>query len=247
MEEFTFGGRPGDVLDAFARMGLDAARMGEALSATRHHYDRYRWSVALGDGFREVVHAVPPEEEVGWTPWERWTVDAGGEPSHRCWVAGPAEHGRRASWRSLADPRAVGLLPLFGTDVDDDLRRRFDLVGVGDALAILRIDPGDLLGPLGPQQLAWYTACRWVVVPHFLADDGPVVYSIPGPDSPPEWPWETWYAAEGQTVHHVHMDAPRAGCTEPWSEPRGAPQRPPEVLGRTWFWGDPGSVVPAMA
>lgn len=233
------------VLAALARMGLDVENIGQSLSFTRHHYERYRWSVALGDGFREVVHAVPPEEELGWTPWERWTTDDAGHASHRCWVAAPSRDERRFAWRPMDDPRAVASTPLFG-GAQDDLRQRFELGGVRDAFGILGIDPDGLLAALGPEQLLRYTACRWVVIPHFLADDGPVVYSLPAADGPVGGPWETWYSAEGETVHHVHADRPRPGLTEEWSEPVGAPQRPPEVLGGTWFWGDPGSLDLAM-
>lgn len=226
-------------------MGLDVARISEALSSTRHHYERYRWSVALGEGFREVIHAVPPEEELGWTPWERWTVDDAGRASHRCWVAAPSQDDPRFAWQPMDDPRAVALDPLFG-GVEGDLRSRWDLNGVSDALALLGIDPEHLLAPLAQEQLTRYTECRWVVIPHFLAGDGPVVYSLPATDSPAGWPWETWYRAAGETAHHVHFDRPRPGFAEEWSEPAGAPQRPPEVLGGTWFWGDPGSSDLAM-
>lgn len=234
----------GGVLDAFAAMGIDPAAMADTLLATQHHYQRYRWSAALGDGFRTVVHAVPPEEELGWTPWERWLVDEAGRGSRECWIAASSDRGRRMGWQRLSDPRAAGLQPLF-TGGNDDLRTRFDLIGVSDALTVLGIDCDEFLALLEPGR-AGYSLCRWVVVPHFLADDGPVVYSIPSSGSADGWPWETWYLGDGHLVHHVHRDHPQTGCDAEWSEPVGAPQRPPEVLGRTWFWGDPGSVTPAM-
>lgn len=235
----------GGVLDAFAAMRIDPGAMVEALRATRHHYERYRWSVALGDGFRNVIHAVPPEEEVGWTPWERWVVDEAGRASRECWIAACAAGGRRMGWQRLDDERTKGLEPLFNAAVDD-LQTRFDLVGVSDAFAVLGIDRDELLAMMEPVRDE-YSLCRWVVIPHFLADEGPVVYSIPSTRNADGWPWETWYATGGQLLHHVHLDQPRPGCDEEWSEPVGAPQRPPEVLGRTWFWGDPGSVTPALA
>lgn len=235
--------RNGGVLDAFLAMGIDPGAVIEALVATRHHYERYRWSVALGDGFRAVVHAVPPEEELGWTPWERWVVNEAGRASRECWIAAPPNGGRRMGWQCLSDERTAGLEPLFTGD-NEALRTRFDLIGVSDALTVLGIDRDEFLTSMEPGR-AGYSLCRWVVIPHFLADDGPVVYSIPSSRSADGWPWETWYSADGQIVHHVHLDQPRPGCTEEWSEPVGAPQRPPEVLGRTWFWGDPGSMVPA--
>jgi len=235
--------RNGGVLDAFAAMGIDPAAMTQVLVATRHHYDRYRWSVALGDGSRTVIHAVPPEEELGWTPWERWVVDEAGRATRECWIAAPPGSGRRLGWQRLDDERTKGLQPLFNAG-NDELRTRFDLTGVSAAFAVLGIDRDQFLAMMGPVQDA-YSWCRWVVIPHFLADDGPVVYSIPSSRSADGWPWETWYSPGGPLVHHVHVDQPRPGCNEEWSEPVGAPQRPPEVLGRTWFWCDPGSATPA--
>lgn len=233
------------VLDAFAAMGIDPGVMIEALKATQHHYDRYRWSVALGDGFRTVVHAVPPEEEVGWTPWERWIADDAGRVSRECWIAARARNGYRMGWQRLDDVRTEGLEPLFNAG-NDGLRTRFDLIGVSDAFADLGIDRDEFLAVMAPAQVE-YSLCRWVVIPHFLADDGPVVYSIPSSRNADGWPWETWYAAGGRLLHHVHVKQPQSGCEEEWSEPVGAPQRPPDVLGRTWFWGDSDLVEPVRA
>lgn len=238
--------RAGGVFAAFERMCVDVDEIRGALSAGHHHYERYRWSVALGDGFREVVHALPPEEEVGWTPWERWTTDEDGNAVHQCWVTAVVHGAQRVAWRTLDEPQASALTPLFGAP-EHDLRERWEVNGVRDALAFLGMDPGELLAQVGPQALAQYTACRWVVIPHFLAGGGPVVYSIPPAGSADRWPWETWYAeTSGGTTHHAHFGRSSPGFVQEWFEPAGAPQRPPEVLGQTWFWADPGSLDPVM-
>jgi len=63
------------IFAAATSMGMDAdAAFGSLLSRPAHPYRRYRWFVNMDEFGNRVIHAAPPEEEVGWTPWERWRI-----------------------------------------------------------------------------------------------------------------------------------------------------------------------------
>ena len=233
------------ILEAVSEMGMTPSHFAEDLSASRHNYNRYRWSVARGEDFSRVIHAVPPEEEVGWTPWERWTTGSDGEAIHQCWVAAPDIGVQSWHWRRINYDRQHDLRPLFAVTLGS-LGAQLQRARVNDAFELLDIDRS-VIEDLRGHVLDCYHDYRWVVIPHFLADDGPVVNAIPPLKQAADWPWETWYKSNGQVIHHVHYAAPRPGCNEPWIEPINAPQRPPEVLARTWYWADVHSMTPIMA
>ncbi len=106
-------------------MGLDAdAVFGALLNTPAHPYRRHRWFVNMDEFGNRVIHAAPPEEEMGWTPWERWRV-AGQRIVREQWVSEP---GRR--WRVLHEPMD-DLTPRFARQAanlhDQLLRSRIDV------------------------------------------------------------------------------------------------------------------------
>ncbi len=56
----------------------------------QHPYRQYRWSVSRDEHDNPVIHALPPEEETGWTPWERWSMK-GNIPIRTAWVLYPVK------------------------------------------------------------------------------------------------------------------------------------------------------------
>lgn len=237
------------VLQAVDELGMDVDTfMAPLVGRTDHPYRRYRWSAALGEGFAPVVHAVPPEEEVGWTPWERWTA-IDGAPRRHCWVAAPDTECAQWRWRVVDQGDAGDLRPRFARH-GRGLRDQMHAARADAAFAVIGVGVDVLIASLDEEAVRRYEGYRWVVVPHFLAADGPVVYALPPAARSDEQPWESWYSdgtPGGPVIHHVHYTADRPGCSGPWWEPPGAPQRPPEVLGNAWYWYEDSQVTPAMA
>ncbi len=244
--------RHAGVLEASRDLGIDASRTFLPLIETRHHhYGRYRWSVSLDGADGPMIHARPPEEETGWTPWERWSAGDGG-PEHRSWIRDPGNGTTGSStspdsWVLLdedpGDHRPRQLLP------PADLASQLERARVVAAGRYIGLDvSAAILDPMGERANQRYTNYRWVVIPHWLAADGPVLYACPPATTSDAWPWESWYVQRsgGPIVHHVHYTAARPGCTGRWREPLGAPQRPPEILDVTWWWYDDPEVRPAM-
>ena len=101
---------------------------------------------------------------------------------------------------------------------------------------------------LNPKAQKIYARYRWVVIPHILANDGPVIYALPPMDKSDDWPWESWYT-DGITpvIHHVHYTREKFNTTGIWTEGPGAPQRPSEIFGHTWYWYDDPDMMPALA
>lgn len=241
--------RRSGVLDAADSLGIDPASTFLPLTdSSHHHYARYRWSVSLDGADGPMIHALPPEEEVGWTAWERWAAAAGGT-EHRSWVRAEAADGdaNRTGWVTLdTDPTDLAPRELHPPA---DLRDRLDRARVFAAGRIVGLDvEREILGPLDARADERYRTYRWVVIPHALAADGPVIYACPPVARSDDWPWESWYidSPGGSLIHHVHYTAEQAGCTARWREPVGAPQRPAEILDVTWWWYDDPQARPAM-
>jgi len=119
---------------------------------------------------------------------------------------------------------------------------------VDEAAAYLGFDAhATLVVPLREDGQRVYSEYRWVVIPHWLAKDGPVIYALPPMHRADIWPWESWYRdGAGALIHHVHYAAPHPRCTATWRESPGAPQRPPEIFGVTWHWYDEPTMTPAL-
>jgi hypothetical protein len=236
------------VTDAAREMGLSVERVFLPLAeSVAHPYRRYRWSVARDEAGRAVIHALPPEEEVGWTPWERWSMveDQARRQSWVLYPLRPAEEGAVGRWYRLDDGDDPGPRLLARPDNLASLLKR---ARVFDAAATIGFEAEPtLLGTLGPEAQRRYIQYRWVVIPHSLAADGPVIYALPPMHLADRWPWESWYGDDHRPlIHHVHFTAPHPRCTNQWRESIGAPQRPPEVFGATWWWYDDPSMTPAM-
>jgi hypothetical protein len=213
-----------------------------------HNYRQYRWSVGHHEAGGTMISALPPEEELGWTPWERWYKDDNGLTRKESWVMYP-----------LKNPPSLGVARWYKLD-ENDLTPRFlhkpgsledqlRLARIYEAAKILEFDVDDvLINPLLKKGRDYYQQCRWVVVPHILADDGPVIYILPPMNKSDEWPWESWYT-DGKTklIHHVHFTKENSRTTGSWKEYTGAPQRPPEIFGVVWYWYDDKALAPTMA
>ena len=233
-----------ELASAARALGFDSDdTFGALLTAADSPYRAFRWSVGKDRDGGPVIHALPPEEEVGWTPWERWCGGDDG-PRHESWVKGGSLSAYR--WHRLEE-NASDLQPRL-TRPGRDLSARLGLARVDAGFAAIGVDvQTEVIGTIGVAE-ARYLQYRWAVIPHWIADDGPVVYAIPPLDRAADWPWESWYRElADDVIHHVHYTAPREGCPNQWREEIGAPQRPPEILGLDWWWGAAADATPAMA
>ncbi len=241
--------RTAGIPEACLEMNIDFESVfGPMAASDDHSYKRYRWSVSRDERGNSLIHALPPEEEMGWTPWERWNLKDG-KPIRTSWVLYPLEklHGK-------------GIIKWYKIEESDNLFPRF-LDNTADLLTLLRLAridvAADCLGldfmrtfidPLQTEVQQIYSNYRWAVIPHILADDGPVIYALPPMDSSDVWPWESWYT-DGHIprIHHVHYTREKEFTTGVWSEGHGAPQRPPEIFGCTWHWYDDPDMTLALS
>ncbi len=195
-----------------------------------------------------VIHALPPEEEVGWTPWERW-LSRGRGICREDWVTSPArpDLAGRGTWYKLKT-ESTDLRPRFRAQSDLSLEQILRRGRIDEAAAVLSLDMHrELLEPMTPQAERWYRGYRWVVIPHLLAADLPVIYALPPMHLSDEQPWESWYSDDGvRLIHHVHFTKPNERATGRWRESVGAPQRPPEIFGVEWHWYNDPSMTPAL-
>lgn len=128
----------------------------------------------------------------------------------------------------------------------DELLKR---ARIDEAAKVLGFDAKKtLLDPFSAEGRERYMQCRWVVVPHRLAADTPVIYVLPPMHLADQWPWESWYT-DGTTplILHVHYTRPNPKTTGTWKEYPNAPERPPEIFGPLWHWYDDTALVPTMA
>ncbi len=237
------------IFRAANEIGLDAdAYLSPLGDITNHPYRRYRWSVGYHANGGVMISALPPEEEMGWTPWERWYKDSTGIVRKESWVLYPLKNPTAsgiALWYRIEED---GLAPLFlnkPSSLEDQLSR----ARIYEAAKVLGFDANEvLIKPLTEKGRKYYEQCRWVVVPHILGVDGPVIYILPPMNHSDEWPWESWYS-DGKTalIHHPHFTKKTPETTQQWREYPGAPQRPPEIFGVDWYWYNDPSLKPTMA
>jgi hypothetical protein len=243
--EFISHLRSVGVWDACQKMKIDFDQVFAPLAArVDHPYRRYRWSVdSMGQ-----IHALPPEEEMGWTPWERWSLKDD-KLVHTEWVQFPIKtpvHRNIAPWYAL--PQSSDLIPRYlrdCPDIESQLRRaRVDVAADWLGLDFRKT----FIDSLSTEQQNLYRQFRWVVIPHVIAADGPVIYALPPMNKSNHWPWLSFYTdGVKPRIFHVHYTAPQSKATRVWVEPPGAPQRPPEIYGHTWYWyDDPEMKLPLL-
>jgi hypothetical protein len=242
--------RRAGVPETAREIGLDFERLFAPLAVTAGcPYQRYRWSVSYAAAGGPLIQALPPEEEMGWTPWEEWFALAG-RPRRRAMVLYPVRQMTRQvpSWWCL-EQSETNLSPRCATPART-LAELFGRDRILEAAAAVGFDAKKLiLDPLSPRARAIYLQMRWSIAPHRLAADLPVIQCLPPRERAHQWPWETWYT-DGQTplIHHVHYAKPSL-LTHPkaWRERDGAPQRPLELFGLDWYWYNDESMTPALA
>jgi len=240
--------RNAKVMDACKEMGIDFDEVFAPMATgVKHPYHRYRWSVTRDEKGNPVIHALPPEEEMGWTPWERWSIKDG-KPVRTDWVQFP-----------IQQPVERGVIHWYILNQSGDLTPRYmkSCKDLEAQLRLARVDvAADWLGldfqkifveSLSAQSQEKYRQFRWVVIPHVLAADGPVIYALPPMHKSDDWPWHSWYT-DGKTprILHIHYTAQKPRTTGSWSENPGAPQRPPEIYGHIWYWYDDPEIIPAL-
>lgn len=237
------------VVDACKEMGIDFNSVFvPAETMLNHPYLRYRWSVSKDEHGNSVIHALPPEEEMGWTPWERWSLQ-NNKPIHTEWVLFP-----------IIQPIKKDIIGWYKLEISDDLIPRFlhEPNNLNEKLRLARVDVAakwlgmefqeTFINSLQSDAQKIYTKYRWVVIPHVLAQDGPVIYALPPVNKTNDWPWESWYS-DGQIaqIHHIHFTQKKMQTSGKWMEGPGAPQRPPEIFGLTWYWYDDTDMTPFLS
>lgn len=218
------------------------------VSAVNHPYRSYRWSVSRDEFGNPVIHALPPEEEMGWTPWERWSLK-NNRPIRSAWVLYPVKQPLTRdiiNWYMLEE--SENLFPRILTETPN-LVAQLRLARIDMAAEWLGLDFQKVfIDPLPEEVQNIYEQYRWVIVPHVLAVDGPVIYALPPISQADIWPWESWYTdGHHPHIHHVHYTKRNVNTTGKWSEGTGAPQRPPEIFGVIWYWYNDFDMVPALA
>ena len=181
-----------------------------------------------------MINALPPEEEMGWTPWERWYKDETGVTRKDSWVLYPLRSptlSGTAKWYSLDDQSLMPRYLVTPPNLQNQLLR----ARIPEAANVIGFDSYEILvTPLSEKVQSYYQQCRWVVMPHILAADGPVIYILPPMNRSNEWPWESWYTdGKVKLIHHVHFTKENKRTIGSWKEFPGAPQRPPEIFGVT--------------
>jgi hypothetical protein len=236
------------IIEASVEMGLDFDKYLKPLvERVNHNYRRYRWSLGHHPEGGIMISAMPPEEEVGWTPWERWFRDSDGILRRESWVLYPLrnpEEKGKANWYKLEENELFPRYLKEPASLEEYLRR----ARIYDAASEIGFDINEvLLNPLTEAGKLYYMHCRWVVIPHVLSQNTPVIYILPQMDKSDDWPWESWYSdGKVKLIHHVHFTRQNNMTTGSWKEFPGAPQRPPEIFGVVWYWYDDKDLKPAM-
>jgi hypothetical protein len=236
------------IFDAARQIGLDANKYLVPLAVhSNHPYRRYRWSVGYHPNGGLMISALPPEEESGWTPWERWYKDFQGVTRKESWVMYPLKtltNSDKASWYKLEEN---DLFP-WHLKKEFGLENKLHRTRIFEAADVIGFDADmTLIKPLSKKGKLYYQQCRWTVIPHILSDDGPVIYILPPMNRSDDWPWESWYT-DGKTklIHHVHFTEKKKNTKGSWKEFPGAPQRPPEIFGVNWYWYNDKKLRPTM-
>jgi hypothetical protein len=236
------------IFDVARQIGLDANKYLVPLTGlSNHSYRRYRWSIGYHQNGGVMINALPPEEESGWTPWERWYKDDQGVTRKESWVMYPLINPNPtgiAKWYRLEDNDLFPWHLGRETGLENKLRR----ARIFEAANILGFDAYKILiKPLSKKGKLYYQQCRWTVIPHILGNDGPVIYVLPPMNRSDDWPWESWYTdGKVKLIHHVHFTQKKKNTNGSWKEHAGAPQRPPEIFGVTWYWYDDKELKPTM-
>lgn len=235
--------------NACKEMGVDfKAVFAPLASRINHPYRQYRWSVSRDEQDKPVIHALPPEEEMGWTPWERWSMNEN-IPVRTAWILYPVKEPIKrgiSRWYKLEE--SEDLMPRL-QQKPENLENLLRLARIDVVADWLKMDfKGVFIDPLKSTDQQIYAQYRWVVIPHILAADGPVIYALPPVDKSDDWPWESWYTDEKTPIiHHVHYTKKKPNTTGSWTEGQGAPQRPPEIFGHMWYWYDDSEMMPALS
>jgi len=162
--------RVAGVFDACKEMGIEFdLAFAPTATSLNHSYQRYRWSVSRDEHGNPVIHARPPEEEMGWTPWERWSLIEN-KPIRTEWVLYPIKQSFERNiirWYLLEE--SDNLVPRFLHEAKD-LATKLRLARVDVAAKWLGIDFQkvfiDTVQELVQKKYLHY---RWVVIPHVLA------------------------------------------------------------------------------
>ncbi len=238
------------VIDAAHRIGLDFDKYLLPLAAqSGHPYRSYRWSVGSDAQGNMTINAFPPAEELGWTPWEKW-LKKDGKLRHESWVLYPLREITSkgiAKWY-LIDNDHSDIGPRFLNTLST-LRGVFKQSRIDVAAEVLGMNiEKEILAPLTAELQQIYKQFRWVIIPHSLADDGPVIYALPPMHMADVWPWESWYTdGKRPLIHHTHFTKSNELTNpQPWQETMGAPQRPPEIFGVKWYWFNDQSMQPSL-
>jgi hypothetical protein len=90
-----------------------------------------------------------------------------------------------------------------------------------------------------------YRGFTWYLIPHHRV--AMVLYSIPPEESIADLPWESWYLDAGRNVHHIHHATRQHADDFEWIQAEATDERPPEVLGKLWYWFDDPDMTPALS
>ena len=222
---FRVGIRGAGLWEAAGEIGIDANKVFLPLAQrTDHPYRMYRWSVSYAETGGPLIQALPPEEEMGWMPWEEWLA-LEGKPVRRAMVLFPVWEMKRQAplWWCLE--KSHDLTPRRATP-PQTLAALFHRDRIIAAAKVTGFDAVKLLlTPLSAKAEQIYLRMRWSAAPHRLAADLPVIQCLPPADKRRRWPWETWYT-DGTTplIHHVHLTVPNSRTgPKAWRE-RDAPR-----------------------
>ena len=236
------------VLTAAKEIGLDIDKYLIPLAQrVDHPYRTYRWAVGFDKDCKIAINALPPEEEMGWTPWEQW-VNENGKVIHRQLVMYPAKNITNGivRWYELND--FPGIEPRFLRRTETFLQQ-LKAARIDVAAEILGLNTEEVfVKSLSEMAKVIYSNFRWAIIPHQVSADAPVIYALPPMNHADRRPWESWYT-DGKVplIHHVHYTAETSDTIADWQENPGAAQRPPEVFGVVWYWYDDPSMTPALA